>query len=258
MKPFFLLGLTISLLIGKSLIGQTHEANKISAIQSINILPFSINDETNDTLVYVFRNDTVLLRTNHFIRSLFFNADSEEPEKVSKEISYRYFLFKKGEPTGKWFEANKVLADNGHNTTLVDSVLSNHQGYFSISLSELINQDSISLVSNRTIGQQIEKTYIFNKNKNVNGPDTLILRFSPTFKHPDFLFYNYKPVEENQALYNVEMTVHIDVPKEMALQMPALIKLNHYLTEVPPAVIVEAEKYFALFKQSGITDSKNK
>ncbi len=251
MKPFLLLGVAISLLIGNSLIAQPHEANKISAIQSVNIFPFSINGETNDTLVYVFRNDTVLLRTKYILQSLSFNSDSEEPEEESKEISYRYFLFKKGESTGKWFEANKLLPDNGHNTVLVDSVLSYHEGYFSISLSELINQDSISLVSNRTIGQQIEKTYIFNKNKNVNGPDTLILRFSPTFKHPDFLFYNYKPVEENQALYNVEMTVHLDVPKEMALEMPALLKLNHYLTEVPPAVIVEAEKYFALFKQSG-------
>lgn len=251
MKPFFLLGFIISLLIGKSLIGQTHEADKISAIQSVNILPFSINGETNDTLVYVFRNDTVLLRTKYILQSLSFNSDSEEPEKESKEISYRYFLFKKGESTGKWFEAHKFLPDNGHNTVLVDSVLSYYEGYFSISLSELINQDSMNLVGNRTIGQQIEKTYIFNKNKNINGPDTMILRFSPTFKNPHFLFYDYKPAEENQALYNVEMTVHIDVPKEMALQMPPLLKFNHYLTEVPPAVIAEAEKYFSLFRQSG-------
>jgi len=240
--------LAISLLVCTSGTAQIREDNKIRAIQAVNIWPLSIDGDTNDTLVYFFRHDTVLLRTSYSSRHVFFNADNDDEDSAIVSRHYRYFLYKKGDKTGKWFEDYQFSSNKFNETVIVDSVLQHRQGYFTIPLATMLAQDSMTLISSLSEGQDMEKTYIFNKHIHIKGPDTLILRFSPTFRQSDFLFYNYKPSEDHQALYSVRMIVQCDEAIQKNMPEFALITLHHYLSEVAPAAIAEAEKYFSLFK----------
>lgn len=248
MKSISLQCLVISLLLCMSSTAQTYQDNRIKAIQAINIWPISFNGDTNDTLVYFFKNDLVLLRTSYTSQHMFFNGDQEDEDSSIISKHYRYFLYKKGDITGKWFEDYQFSPNKFNETAIVDSVLQRRQGYFTIPLATLLAQDSMTLISSRTDGQDIERTYIFNKHIHTKGPDTLILGFSPKFKQPDFLFYNYKPDEDNQVLYSVRMIVQCDEAIQKNMPEFALITLHHYLSEVAPATIAEAEKYFSLFK----------
>jgi|GEM_PF-3479881 len=247
MKPISLLSLAISLLMCMSSNAQTYQDNRISAIQAINVWPISFDGDTNDTLIYFFRHDTVLLRTSYTFRHTFFSADREDEDSSITSKHYRYFLYKKGETTGKWFEDYQPSPNKFNETVIVDSVLQHLQGYFTTPLSTLLAQDSMTLISSRIKGQDIERTYIFNKHIHLKGPDTLILGFSPTLRHPDFLFYNYKPEEDHQGLCSVKMIVQCDEAIQRNMPEFALIKIHHYLSEVSPEAIAEAEKYFALF-----------
>lgn len=242
------LSLTISLLLCISVTAQTALDNRIKAIQAVNIWPISIDGDTNDTLVYFFRNDTVLLRTSYSSRHVFYNADNDDEDSAIVSRHYRYFLYKKGDKTGKWLEDYQLSPNKFNETEIVDSVLQHRQGYFTIPLATMLAQDSMTLISSISEGQDIEKTYIFNKHIHIKGPDTLTLRFSSTFRQPDFLFYNFKPTEDHQALYSVKMTVQCDEAIQKNMPEFALLKINHYLCTVAPAAIAEAEKYFSLFK----------
>lgn len=251
MKPILLIGMVFSLLNCTKLTAQSDQLTKIRAIQAVNIWPFSINDESNDTLVYFFRNDTVILRTSYTSRHVFFSADQEEAESSIVSKVYRYFIFKKGATKGQWWEDYRMSPNKFNDTELVDLVLARKQGYFTTPLAELIQNDSMQLINSKTIDQQIEKTYIFNKHRHPKGADTLILGFHPGFKQTDFLFYNYQPAEENMALNSVQMIVQCDEAIQKNMPEFAVMKFLHYLSEVSPAAIAEAEKYFALFRSTG-------
>lgn len=255
MKPILFFSMAFCLLLCTKLMAQSDQLTKIRAVQAVNIWPVSINGESNDTLVYFFRNDTVLLRTSHTSRHMFYSADQEEPDSMLVTNIYRYFLYKKGATKGQWLEDYKISPDKFNDTELVDSVLANKQGYFATPLAELIQHDSIQLIHTKTIDQQIEKTYIFNKHRHLKGADTLILGFHPGFKQTEFRFYNYQPPEENMVLNSVRMIIQCDEAIQKNMPEFALMKFHHYLSEVSPAIIAEAEKYFALFRSLKSTAS---
>ncbi len=173
------------------------------------------------------------------------------PTVCCQPVYYRYFIYKKGASKGLWLEDYKVSPNKIFETDLVDSVLANKQGYFTTPLTELIQSDSMSLISTKKMDQQVEKTYVFNKHMHLKGADTLILGFNPSFKQVDFRFYNYQPAEENMALSSMRMIIQCDDAVKMNMPDFALMKFHHYLSEVSPAAIAEAEKYFALFRSTG-------
>lgn len=250
MKPIFLFLMAVCLLSGTNLSAQAESPQKTRAVQAINIWPFSMNGETNDTLVYVFRNDTVLLRTSYTNNHVFFQADKDEADSAIVRKHYRYFLFKKGAATGKWFEDYQLSSGRFNETDLVDSVLQQRQGYFSTPLSVLLDQDSVRLISSRREGQTTERTYVLNETRHIKGADTLVLGFNPAFRQPGFRFYDYTPAEEQEVLYSVRMIAQCDEAVQKNMPEFALIIIHHYLAEVDPAVLKEAEKYFSLFQHS--------
>ncbi len=255
MRPVLLLSLTIAFLAYQTADAQLPGKKQINAIQTVNVWPMTIGpNDGNDTTIYFFRNDTALIRTSYISNFTFRGGASDGEDSIHSTLRYRYFIYKKGEKTGRWMEDYQPVQKKFQENDSVESVLHSLIGNFYMPLADYI-RDSITLIGSKVEQQVMEKTYIFKSHQHLKGADTLILSFSPKFRHPDFIFYNYTPVEDNYALYSVRMIVQCDDAIKMNMPELALIKIHHYLSEVSPTDIAKAEKYFTLFRSFNSTAS---
>lgn len=212
-------------------------------------------NDGNDTTIYFFRNDTALIRTAYISNFTFQGGAGDGEDSIHSTLKYRYFIYKKGEKTGRWMEDYQLKEKKFQENDSVEAVLHSLTGNFYMPLADYI-RDSTTFIGSKTEQDVLEKTYIFKSHQHIKGADTLILSFSPKFRQPDFIFYNYTPLENNYALYSVRMTVQCDEAIEKNMPDLALIKIHHYLSEVSPAAIAEAEKYFTLFAPRSIVAVK--